>query len=133
MSFLDGLKKRKLVKDWTTIRYKGTIPSYNKIFESGHWRVRHSLTKKFHDVFRAVFAKELGPRKKKAAAFSIYIFFNTRHDTDNIVGIEKFFTDTLVECGYVPGDSKEYFRGLVIVPDESMERGTLDFMIVKHK
>lgn len=129
---LRKLKRNGVIKDWQKLTYTGKIPSYNAIFKSPHWKERAALTIKYKGIFATLIKKYYGGKPEKTTNFSIYVFFNSRHDTDNIVGAEKFFTDTLVGLGYVENDSKQFYRSLVIAPDESLDKNTLEFYLVHH-
>lgn len=122
------LKKKGEISGFKKIVYHGGIPSLNDLYGSKHWTSRHKDAVKYHEMFTWLLRAELGPPKKKASKFMVFIFFNSRHDTDNIVGIEKYFTDMLVNLGYVEGDNKKFFRALVILPDEKLKKNTVEFV-----
>lgn len=131
-NLLSSLRKKGEVLSIQKVVYKGGIPSLNDLYGTKHWTSRYKDAVKYHTVFKALLYSKLGKPKKQTEKFSIYIFYNSRHDTDNIVGIEKYFTDMLVKENYVPGDSKAYFRSLVIVPDEELDKNTVEFVFITH-
>jgi len=122
------LKKKGEISGFKKVVYQGGIPSLNDLYGSKHWTSRHKDSVKYHETFTWLLRAGLGLPKKKASKFMVFIFFNSRHDTDNIVGIEKYFTDMLVNLGYVEGDNKKFFRSLVIVPDEKLKKNTVEFV-----
>lgn len=110
-----------------TIEYQGKIPSLNDIYGSKHWKTRYNASQKYHLIFDTLFKK--AKLKKHKGQFKISILYNSRHDVDNIVGVEKYFTDALVEGKYVVKDDKRYFRGLKIDPEETLPKNTVRFTI----
>ena len=114
-----------------TIIYNGRIPSHNDIYGTKNWRSRYSASQKYHQLFLTLFKQDKLPKYKHQ--FCIDIYFNSRHDVDNIVGIEKYFTDSLVRGGYVVGDDSKYFKKLTINYDGSLAKNTVKFVITFYK
>lgn len=119
----------KLIKNIYKIRYVGKIPSFNDIYETKHWRIRYNLSKKYHEEFALLFAAAKLP---KIQEFSLYMSYNSRHDVDNLIAIEKFFTDTLKERQYIEDDNQKSFKSLHIVLDRDLPPNTVDFTIITH-
>ena len=101
------------------------IVSLNKYYSGGHWGVRGRLKKKYKAIFTPLL-EDCGVVMKK---FDLAILYSSRHDPDNITGTEKLFVDTLKECGLIPDDNKKFFRGLHILPDESLKTNTILFCV----
>lgn len=127
-----SLKRKGEVIRTKKIVYQGGIPSLNDLYGTKHWTSRHRDAVKYHELFTWLLRSALGTPKEKSGKFSVFIFFNSRHDTDNIIGIEKYFTDMLVKMGYVEDDNKKFFRALVIVPDERLKKNTVEFIFATH-
>jgi hypothetical protein len=129
---LKKLKKEKVIKKWMVVNYSGKIPSFNQMWAGMHWKARKRMADSYHLIFRDYLKKIFKGKNEPATAFSIYIFYNSRHDPDNIMAIEKLFVDTLVRDGYVVGDDKKHYKSLVICPDTTLKKNTVEFNIVLH-
>jgi len=113
-------------KHWS-IEYHDDIFSLNKLYEQGHWSKRKNLK----DKYKKIFIKLLHDSDiEKCEKFYIVILYNTRHDVDNIVGVEKVFVDTMKGV-LIPNDGKKNFRGLMIFPDETMAKGSLRIIVAR--
>ena len=130
--FIKVLIRKKVLKSIKKVVYKGHIPSLNDLYGSKHWTSRHKAAEAYHLAFKILLKQHIGAPNKNDNKFSLFIFFNSRHDTDNIVGIEKYFTDMLVREGYVSTDNKSYFRSLLIAPDETLKKNTVEFIFATH-
>ena len=64
--------------------------------------------------------------------FCIVIFFNNRLDVDNVVGMEKVFTDCL-KGTIIENDGKRFFKGLTIWYDPSLPKQTTEFILIEIK
>ncbi len=60
------------------------------------------------------------------------IFYNSRHDVDNVIGMEKVFTDCL-KGTLVKNDGKAYYKGLMIFYDTTLPKNTFEFVILEAK
>ena len=126
------------ITDSYLIKYIGKPFSLNDIYVSGNqkgafWK-RKNIKDKYSAIFRDLMEESeyLVPFNK----FMLCIFYNSRHDVDNIVGMGKVFADTLRSdpkkgiVGYVPNDNKKHYRLLTVVVDDSLELNEFDFMII---
>ena len=113
----------------TKLVYTGELFSLNQLYSSGHWRTRSNLKKKYREIFGSLI-KEYNPVKKNK--FSLIIFYNSRHDPDNITGMEKMFTDVLKTEGVIIDDSKKYYKLYCVVPDSSLPKDTLNFYLIDN-
>lgn len=127
---IEILESLKAVDSNIRIRYTGRIPSFNDIYESKHWKIRYSLSEKWHNVFLKLFKKHKIP---KIGVFSLLVLYNTRHDVDNLVGVEKFFTDALTIGKYIVNDNQKCFKSLHIIVDKELPKNTVDFIIIPHE
>jgi len=128
--FLSLLAKFNIVETPIKIVHKGAFPSFNDIYESKHWTTRYNLTQKYHKLFAILIKEAAVPKIEK---FSLLLTFNSRHDVDNIIAMEKFFTDTLVKCGCIAKDNTKVFKALHIIHDNKLEMNEIDFYIIPHK
>ncbi len=123
------------------IRYQGQGVSLNKFYKQGHWSSRAALKNEYGAKFDKLFeeAEDLAWME----SFYLVIFYNSRHDVDNVVGMGKVFVDALkrtfdtegnvVRPGYVAEDNKKFYKGLAIFPDNSLPRNTFDFILLEPK
>lgn len=117
------------IKKYWILEYNGKILSLNDLYKQGHWAIRANLKKKYKAKFLELLIKY---NVKKCSEFLIIIFYNTRHDVDNLVGVSKILVDTMK--GIVSkDDNKSYYKGLAIFPDGNLSRGSLEIYIIKKK
>lgn len=128
--FLNLLVRFGIVSNPYKVTYSGAFPSFNDIYESKHWRIRYNLTQKYHKIFAILIKQAQVP---KITEFSLILSFNSRHDVDNLIAMEKFFTDTLVETGRIEKDNKKVFKSLYIVYNNKLPVNQIDFFIIPHK
>jgi hypothetical protein len=118
-----------LIKEYTKMVYTGELFSLNQLYSSGHWRTRANLKKKYREIFSEVIKSYNIELIEK---FSMVIFYNSRHDPDNITGMEKMFTDVLKTEGVIIDDSKKYCKLYCVVPDSSLPKDTLNFYLINN-
>jgi hypothetical protein len=108
--------------------YKGEGLSLNKFYSQGHWRTRQSAK----EEYRKKFEKVLEPAKGKYyfEKFYMIIFYNSRHDVDNVIGMEKVFADCL-KGQLVPGDGKVNYKGILIFYDKTLPKNTFEFVLIE--
>ena len=53
-------------------------------------------------------------------------------DVDNVVGMEKVFTDC-IKGRLVEEDDKRYFKGLMIFYDHKLPHNTFEFVLIEKK
>lgn len=136
--FLRLLIKFKIIGKVVRITYQGKGVSLNKFYSQGHWGTRSAIKKKYRAIFDQLFheSKDLIWMEE----YALIIFYNSRHDLDNVTGMEKVFMDALkqetdksgivVRHGYVKDDDKRYYKGMVIVPDPELPMNTFEFNIL---
>ena len=128
--------------DVVKIVYRGKGVSLNQFYSQGHWGTRSALKKKYRKKFDELFANSRNLRWMNK--FSIIIFYNSRHDLDNVTGMEKVFVDALkkevdsqtgevIRSGYIEDDNKKFYKGMSIFPDESLPTNTFEFLLIEHK
>ena len=93
------------------------MPSFNEIYGSKHWTHR----KKLKDDMGLLFKEKLRPHKDvRIDRFTVGMAYNSRLDPDNTTFIMKILVDTMRGMGIVSNDTKRYYRGLSVSPDESL-------------
>ena len=101
--------------------YEGKAISLNDFYQSKHWSHRQKLKKKFNAIFRNLFKEFRIGRYEK---FEITIYYNSRLNPDNVIGLEKVFTDTLNKYNHIEDDTKKYYKGVSIYPCEQFKTNT---------
>jgi hypothetical protein len=111
------------------IVYEGKITSLNDTSGQG-WYTRNKAVNKFKDIFTILM---LEAKFKKIDRFRLDVRYNSRHDCDNVVFICKTLVDTMRKQKYIKDDTKKYYRGISITPDESLKYQTFVFKITEEK
>jgi hypothetical protein len=121
------LVRLKYLREIYEFSYVGKIFSLNDLYRQGHWSVRSSLKNKYKKIFSEMLkeAEVLFCNK-----FYLIVFYNTRHDPDNIVGVIKVLVDSM-KGKLIPDDNKKYFKGLAIFPDSTLSPGTVQFILIE--
>jgi Endodeoxyribonuclease RusA. len=108
------------------IIYGGKIVSFNQIYSGSHWSKRSAIKIKFHEIFEILL---LEAKVKPMKEMFLVIFFNTRHDCDNIVLTAKFLLDTM-KGKYIEDDTSKFYKGIQIVHDSELPKGQLEMHIL---
>jgi hypothetical protein len=108
------------------LSYSGDIVSFNQLYAGGHWSKRSAIKTRFHGIFKILL---LEAKVKPLTQMSLFIFFKTRHDPDNIVLTGKFLLDTM-KGTYIPDDSTKFYKSIHVIHDESLTKGELQFHII---
>ena len=140
MSDLKDFFKTKLNKV-AEIKFKGKGVSFNAIYSAGTWHTRSAVKNKFKKIFRDLIEKNEDMRWMDQ--YLLDVSYNSRHDPDNVIAMEKVFVDTLKRDvtkdgevnyeGYIWDDSKRYCRGIVLRPDESLAYNTFKFVLYEYE
>ena len=96
--------------------------------KSLHWR---DLKRKVDPIKKYAFVICHEFRNMKMKAFTVEAKYNSDLDPDNLGSTIKIFIDQLVKMGVFPDDSKEYWRGLNIIPDESLKHNSLHLKVTE--
>ena len=107
------------MKEWT-ITYTGKWVSLNAYYQSRHWAVRNKLKNEWKEKFGWLL-KEAGVQWMDA--FCVSVKFNSRLDTENVIGGLKILVDTMKGV-YIEDDTKKYYKGVSIEPDETLDKNT---------
>lgn len=108
------------------IPYTGDITSANKIWSSGHWKIRSNTKQKFEKIFSILL---LEAKLKKLSEFSLVTFYNSRHDVDNLSTLQKILVDSMKGV-YIEDDSSKCYKSTHTVFDSSLTKGTIEFHII---
>lgn len=110
--------------------YQGEGLSLNKFYSQGHWRTRQNAKTEYREIFDKIIAAS--GKKFFFERFYMLIFYNSRHDVDNVIGMEKVFTDCLKGV-IIKNDGKVNYKGLMIFYDESLPKNTFEFVLLEAK
>ena len=108
------------------ITYDGDVTSANKLWASPHWSVRWKIEQSYNKIFKILLLKE---KVKKMTEVSLFTFYNTKHDVDNIFCLNKIFMDT-VKGKYLPEDDTRYYKSTHTIFDSNLPKGTIEFHLV---
>jgi hypothetical protein len=109
-----------------SITFKGSIPSLNSYAGGKNFYAKAKVIKDIKSDLRLLCIKA---GFYKVDKFCIDVEFNSRHDVDNVVTIEKIFVDSL-KGRYIEDDNKKYFRGLSIRPNEELPMNTFILSVI---
>jgi hypothetical protein len=127
---LDNFLDKSLVKNIYTIRYEGKAFSLNQLYAQGHWSIRKNLKDKYEKIFAKLMEDaESKGQLKSFEQYYLVIFYKSRHDVDNVVGMGKVFADTLTGR-YVNNDNQKHYRGFCTFVDDDLDQNVFDFMII---
>ncbi len=123
--FLSLLFKFKVYSKHYKIVYGGEITSANKIWSAQHWSVRSGIKSKYREIFTVLL---LEAKVKKLSEFTIVVFYNTKHDVDNLFAVSKILADTMKEQ-YIDDDDTRYYKSYHSINDKNLPKGTVEFHI----
>jgi len=124
--FLKLLTSLRIYTKHFKITFNGDITSANKLWSSPHWSARSATKNKYSKIFKVLL---LEAKVKKLEEFSLFIFYSTKHDCDNLSCIGKILVDTMKGV-YVPDDDSRYYKSTHTIFDKSLPKGTVEFHIV---
>lgn len=113
--------------DSYTIRYEGEGISNNQFYAGKHWTVRAGIKKKYEKIFLWLIKSS---KPKKYDSIGCVVFFNSRHDCDNVTALMKLVIDTL-KGKYIKDDSTKYLKFTAQVHDPTLPHNTFEFVIIK--
>jgi hypothetical protein len=111
-----------------TFRYTGKGISLNKFYSQGHWSTRHNIKQEYTKKLAPVIAHAMG--KHFFEEFFLLIFYRSRHDVDNVVGMEKMLMDML-KGHVVSGDGNKAYKGLMMFHDKNLPMDTFEFILIE--
>jgi len=99
--------------------------SRNKI-DSLHWTRRKEIKEALWKEIPHCLLEVNDLRNKQ---FKIFVEYNNRYDTDNIVGSFKFALDYFKQNEYITDDNKTWFKELNVVYNDSIPKNTIVMII----
>lgn len=125
---LKFLSRVKVIGKVISFTYRGPGLSLNKFYSQGHWTERNNAKQEFKGIFENILKQAKG--KYYFERFYMVIFYNSRHDVDNVVGMEKVFVDTM-KGDLIPNDGKVNYKGLMMFYDDTLPFNTFEFVIIE--
>lgn len=129
-----------ILKSVVKVRYEGQGVSLNDFYSGKHWYMRKRIKDKYGKIFNELTdSSEIEWMNE----FMIVAFYNSRHDVDNVIGLEKILLDSIkqgkdnsgeiIRQGYCIDDSRKYYKGVCIFYDEDLPLNAFEFLIIKIK
>lgn len=127
---LSFLKKTGTIKDIYSFRYIGRGVSLNQYYSQQHWTQRARIKKEYAKIAEEFISPVL-ERGELIERFAMVIFYNSKHDPDNVSGFEKVVMDGLKERGNIIDDSKKYYRLFAVIPNDELQHNEFIFQLIK--
>jgi hypothetical protein len=109
------------------ITYIGAIPSLNVLYTS-HWSKANKLKDAIKEKVKTLIEEA---QWKPVEQFKIEVEYNSRLDPDNVVGFCKAAIDQSRYSKILIDDTKKYYKGLSIIPNESMPKNHYRIVLVE--
>ena len=103
--------------------------SLNEWYSSKHWSNRNKIKNEWHKFYKSFLIAPY-PKFDK---YRIELDYNSRLDPSNTIPMIKLLEDALVENGVIINDTKEYCKGLNIVPNLSLKNKSYRIKIIHIK
>ena len=129
---LEILKRVGIVQETYNFTHFGRGVSLNQYYSQQHWTQRARIKKEYSALAEVFISKELDD-SILINEFMMIIFYNSKHDPDNVSGFEKVVMDRLKERGNIIDDSKKYYKLFCVIPDESLSHNQFVFKLIKLK
>lgn len=107
------------------ITYTGKGISLNDV-RGGNWQTSHSNIKRLKNVFSWLIIEA---HMKFLPKYKVSLVYNARYDCDNTIYLAKCLVDSLKMQGKIKDDTKKYYRGFSVTPDETLPLNTYRFLI----
>lgn len=107
--------------------YDGDITSANVVWSGGHWSQRSATKQKFEKIFTILLLE--ARITKPLTEFSLVVFYNTKHDCDNLSTIQKIFVDAM-KGTYVADDTSKFYKSTHTIFDSVLPKGTVEIHII---
>lgn len=116
--------------EYIVLEWQDVDISINKWYQNRHWSFRH----KEKQFWANLFIRMLPKRARQADKYTIYMRYNSRLDPTNVTAMVKLAEDTLKKNYYLTDDTKKYCKGIVIEPDDTMNKKhyILTFNIISY-
>jgi hypothetical protein len=102
--------------DELLFEWEGVDISLNKFYSSPHWTIRSKEKVFWTNLFSKIPIKN----NRQINEYQLTLRYNSRLDADNTILHCKFLIDYLRSTNLIIDDNKKYYKGLHIIPDESL-------------
>lgn len=120
-----------IVDSSKTYIYEGQGVSMNDYYNSGDWRKRNGIKKKYKEILTYLIKSQGEPEEMDK--FGLLITFNSKHDPDNVFGFGKIFVDVLKDVfGCIEDDSRHYYKMCASIPNLDLPMNTFEFTVIKY-
>lgn len=130
LRILRVLTRLNIIGNTIVFKYTGEAVSLNKFYAQGHWRTRQQIKEKYKALFSKVIDTNIPA--EVLDNFYLIIFYNSRHDCDNVIGMEKIFMDCL-KGKIIVGDGRVNYKGVMIFYDITLPKNTFEFILIEGK
>ena len=110
-----------------TIIYEGHQVSNNDM-KSLHWRELKRLVDPLKLIAKKIIQDAKPPKMER---FTVEVRYNSGLDVDNTTATIKILVDQLVKMKVLPKDNKRYWRGMNIIPDETLKHNSLHLKVTE--
>ena len=110
-------RKVKMEKKEILIKWKNDHISLNDWYGSKHWTVRQKAKNKWCKIFKELLN---GGPAVNFSTYDITLTYNSRLDSSNTIAMIKICEDTMVKLGIIKDDTKQYCKGVHLIPDETL-------------
>jgi hypothetical protein len=124
--FLNLLFTVGIYKDHYKISYDGEIASFNQVYSGSHWGKRAAVKNSYSRIFSTLL---LEAKVKPMTAISLIVFYNTKHDVDNLSYVMKMLVDTM-KGTYIQNDGNKIYQSTHTIHDPSLPKGLVQFHII---
>lgn len=107
-------------------KWAGKHVSLNTWYSGTHWTKKNKEIQVWHAFFKSYLTLPY-PKFNK---YRIELSYNSRLDPSNVVPMIKLCEDTLQGLGIIQNDTKEFCRGIFIVPDEAMKKFSYKITVI---
>jgi len=118
LEIIDDIVEQVKGSNWIVFKWADIHISLNDWYSSEHWTKRN----KTKDFWHKFFKDSLPTTKPFFKKYSITLEFNSRLDVSNTITMIKLCEDTLKKEGVIIDDSKQYCRGVYLIPVDEMKK-----------
>jgi hypothetical protein len=129
--FVEQTKKDPCFVELYKYTYVGKGVSTNSYYNAGHWSARKKIKDKYCKILSELINHN--PIDHEVDKFGLILTYNSRHDTDNVIGFSKIFIDVLKDIfGVIKEDNKHHYKLCASIPDLSLNNDTFVFNFIEY-
>jgi hypothetical protein len=117
-----------------SVTHQGKGVSLNFFYQQrGHWGARQKVKNQYKGIFSTLIAEcKANDGLCSIDQYYLLIFYNSRHDPDNVAGTSKMFVDSLRDAKIIKDDSKKYCKGYMVFPDQTLPHNTFEMILIEN-